>query len=58
MKREKLICCKVIVRQDRCTVLHLCFQALYQLVGHEVPGVVAVLCENIAGPHQLIAVKT
>ena len=26
-------------------------------VGHEVPGVVAVLCENIAGPHQLIAAK-
>ena len=30
MKREKLICCNVIVRQDRCTVLHLCFQALNQ----------------------------
>ena len=27
-------------------------------VGHEVPGVVAVLCESIAGPHQLIAAKT
>ena len=26
-------------------------------VGHEVPGVVAVLCESIAGPHQLIAAK-
>ena len=26
--------------------------------GHEVPGVVAVLCESIAGPHQLIAAKT
>ena len=25
--------------------------------GHEVSGVVAVLCENIAGPHQLIAAK-
>ena len=27
-------------------------------VGHEVPGVVAVLCESIAGPHQLKAAKT
>ena len=27
-------------------------------VGHEVSGVVAVLCESIAGPHQLIAAKT
>jgi len=27
-------------------------------VGHEVPGVVAVLCESIEGPHQLIAAKT
>ena len=27
-------------------------------VRHEVPGVVAVLCESIAGPHQLIAAKT
>ena len=27
-------------------------------VGHEVPGVVAVLCESIAGPYQLIAAKT
>ena len=27
-------------------------------VGHEVPGVVAVLCESTAGPHQLIAAKT
>ena len=27
-------------------------------VGHGVPGVVAVLCESIAGPHQLIAAKT
>ena len=26
-------------------------------VGHEVPGVVAVLYESIAGPHQLIAAK-
>ena len=26
-------------------------------VGHEVPGVVAVLCESLAGPHQLIAAK-
>ena len=26
-------------------------------VGHEVPCVVAVLCESIAGPHQLIAAK-
>ena len=26
-------------------------------VGHEVPGVVAVLCESIAGPHQLIAAQ-
>ena len=26
-------------------------------VGHEVPGVVAVLCESIAGSHQLIAAK-
>ena len=26
-------------------------------VGHEVPGVVAGLCESIAGPHQLIAAK-
>ena len=26
-------------------------------VGHEVPGVVAVLCESIAGPHQLIPAK-
>ena len=26
-------------------------------VGHEVPGVVAVLCESIAGPRQLIATK-
>ena len=26
-------------------------------VGHEVLGVVAVLCESIAGPHQLIAAK-
>ena len=26
-------------------------------VGNEVPGVVAVLCESIAGPHQLIAAK-
>ena len=26
-------------------------------VGHEGPGVVAVLCESIAGPHQLIAAK-
>ena len=26
-------------------------------VGHEVPGVVAVLCESIAVPHQLIAAK-
>jgi len=26
-------------------------------VGHEVPGVVAVLCESTAGPHQLIAAK-
>ena len=26
-------------------------------VWHEVPGVVAVLCESIAGPHQLIAAK-
>ena len=26
-------------------------------VVHEVPGVVAVLCESIAGPHQLIAAK-
>ena len=26
-------------------------------VGHEVPGVVAVLCESIAGPHKLIAAK-
>ena len=26
-------------------------------VGHEVPGVVAALCESIAGPHQLIAAK-
>ena len=26
-------------------------------VGHEVPGVVAVLCESFAGPHQLIAAK-
>ena len=25
--------------------------------GHEVSGVVAVLCKNIAGPHQLIAAK-
>ena len=29
-----------------------------KIVGHEVPGVVAVLCESIAGPHQLIAAKT
>ena len=28
-----------------------------QLTGHQVPGVVAVLCESIAGPHQLIAAK-
>ena len=28
-----------------------------ELRGHEVPGVVAVLCESIAGPHQLIAAK-
>ena len=27
-------------------------------VGHEVPVVVAVLCESIAVPHQLIAAKT
>ena len=27
-------------------------------VGHEVPSVVTVLCESIAGPHQLIAAKT
>ena len=27
-------------------------------VGYEVPGVVAVLCESIAGSHQLIAAKT
>ena len=26
-------------------------------VGHEVPGVVAGLCESIAGLHQLIAAK-
>ena len=26
-------------------------------VGHEVPGVVAVLCESIAGPHQQIAAE-
>ena len=26
-------------------------------VGHEVPGVVAGLCESIAGPHQLIAAR-
>ena len=26
-------------------------------VGHKVPGVVAVLCESIAGPQQLIAAK-
>ena len=26
-------------------------------VGHEVPGVVAFLCESIAGPYQLIAAK-
>ena len=25
--------------------------------GHEVPGVVTVLCESTAGPHQLIAAK-
>ena len=29
-----------------------------QRVGHEVPGVVAVLCESIAGPHQLKDAKT
>ena len=28
-----------------------------ELREHEVPGVVAVLCESIAGPHQLIAAK-
>ena len=27
-------------------------------VGHEVPGVVAVLCKSIAGPHRPIAAKT
>ena len=27
-------------------------------VGHQVPGVATVLCESIAGPHQLIAAKT
>ena len=27
-------------------------------VGHEVPSVVTVLCESIAGPNQLIAAKT
>ena len=27
-------------------------------VGYEVSGVVAVLCESIASPHQLIAAKT
>ena len=26
-------------------------------VGHEVAGVLAVVCESIAGPHQLIAAK-
>ena len=27
-------------------------------VGHEVPGVVAVLCESVTGPYQLIAANT
>lgn len=27
-------------------------------IGHEEHGVVAVLCESTAGPHQLIAAKT
>ena len=31
---------------------------LFVPVGHEVPSVVAVLCESIAGSHQLIAAKT
>ena len=33
------------------------FSGPLQMVGHEVPAVVAVLCESIAGPHQLIAAK-
>ena len=34
---------------------NICQLAYY--VGHEIPGVVAVLCEKLAGPHQLIAAK-
>ena len=33
------------------------FSGPLQMVGHEVPAVVAVLCESIAGPHQLVAAK-
>ena len=37
----------------------MCIRDSYsKRVGHEVPGVVAVLCESVAGPYQLIAANT
>ena len=49
---------RTINRRPRLTTLEYSqFRGTSKRAGHEVPGVVAVLCESIAGPHQLIAAK-